>query len=84
VWQTETAKKHFNMLIETVHNHTLYVNRSQIWDRIVSKSYIAVLDDNAREAIRVRVNEVVQHELGDVQDHIPYPQITTIAIAIRK
>jgi hypothetical protein len=50
----------------------------------VSKSYIAVLPNSEQMALKAQVDAIVQEELGDVQEAIPYPQKTTIITCAKK
>lgn len=84
VWRTPEAERLFEPLCEHTHTHVLHVTRAQIWARIVSKSYIAILSPAEQDALRAQVEAVLQEELGDKHENIPYPQITTIASAVRK
>lgn len=71
----------FTALQEEVHNHVLYVTREQTWDRVVSKSYISVLPEAEREALKQKCQQIIQNQFGDSNDLIAYPQKTTVAMA---
>lgn len=84
VWKTEVAAQLYEPPVETLHNHTYLVNEEQIWDRVISKSYIAVLPQEQQQELKRQVDSIVQEELGGRRDNIEYPQQTTVFVARKK
>ncbi len=87
VWETAEAATLFEREPESVHRQVPRVSRQQCWDRIVSKSYVSVLDDATRQKLRAEceavLEEVFNAERG--QDGcIDYPQTTLVFPATRK
>uniref|UniRef100_A0A0G4GPB7 Methyltransferase type 11 domain-containing protein n=1 Tax=Chromera velia CCMP2878 TaxID=1169474 RepID=A0A0G4GPB7_9ALVE len=87
VWQTETASELFLPLDEKVSaSFALEANRSLLWQRVLSRSYVACLSAEKQEALRKEAMQMLDEEGvpdGD-QNTFPYPYTTTVACAQKR
>lgn len=84
VWKTPVAEMLFQTPVEKTYSHRVYVTESLVWDRLVSKSYIAILPKEEQQALKRQVEIVLKEELKGKTENIEYPQVTTVFLARKK
>ncbi|KAI8905622.1 S-adenosyl-L-methionine-dependent methyltransferase [Gorgonomyces haynaldii] len=83
IFETKETKQLFGPLEEVKFKHQISVKRDMIWQRVLSKSYIQVLDTKEQESAKTRIEATLDEHLPKCQAEIVYPQVTTVALARR-
>jgi hypothetical protein len=66
VWETQEAQLLFAVpLQESNYSHSIPTDRECIWQRVLSKSYIAVQSPAVLADLRRRIDDIVRDELGE-------------------
>ena len=88
VWNSAGAEKLFDCYNETQSRHVpVIADKTLIWERILSKSYISSLEKSEQEILKQKVEKILDEEMGEQenqQEEIEYPQKTTIFTAKKR
>ncbi len=83
VWKTPEAATLFEKVEERVVTQNPLVTKQQCWDKIVSKSYISLLEQSVQDQLRVECFAVIDKAFAG-QEKIEYPLKTLTFAALKK